>query len=135
MAYNSKEIWIPCDKQGQARDEGESTGYEPVQSGGLGGLPVPDGDSNIPRGLCYGYHLKVSATDSSNTAVPVKLFDVASGDEIYSTTANMTTLTQVVDTLATPIPCFETPYFRIGPIQAGAAAGITYTIRFFKALA
>ena len=106
-----------------------------VQSGGLGGIPVPDSTANIPRGLCYGYHVKVSAAHASNSAVPIKLFDAASGDTLYSTTVDLSTLTQTVDTLATPIPFFDTPYFVIGPVGATGST-LTYTIRFFfKALA
>jgi hypothetical protein len=125
MAYSSKEIWIPTDKQGESIAAGANSGYEAVTSGGAA----------ISRGLCYGYHFKASATDSNNTAVPVKLYDASSGDLLYSTTVDATSLVETVDTLATPIPFFDTPYFVIGNIQGGAAT-LTYTIRFFfKALA
>jgi hypothetical protein len=125
MSYSSKEIWIPIDKQGESIATGANSGYEAVTSGGAA----------ISRGLCYGYHFKVSATDSNNTAVPVKLYDAASGDLLYSTTVDATSLTETVDTLATPIPFFDTPYFVIGNIQGGAAT-LTYTVRFlFRALA
>jgi len=107
----------------------------PVQSGGLGGIPVPDSTANIPRGLCYGYHVKVSAAHASNSAVPIKLFDAASGDTLYSTTVDLSTLTEAVDTLATPVPCFESPYFQIGATGASGSSK-DFTIRFFfKALA
>lgn len=125
MSYNLKEIWIPTDKQTFNIAAGANSGYEAVQSGG----------ADIPRGLCYGYHFKVSATDSNNTAVPVKLYDADSGDLLYSTTVDATSSTETVDTLATPIPFFSTPYLVIGDIQSGAAT-LDYTVRFFfKALA
>jgi len=125
MGYSTKEVWIPTDKQGESIAAGANSGYEAVTSGGAA----------IPRGLCYGYHFKVSATDSNNSAIPVKLYDASSGDLIYSTTVDATSLTEDVDTLATPIPFFDTPYFVIGNIQSGAAT-LTYTVRFFfKALA
>jgi hypothetical protein len=135
MAYNSKEIWIPCDKQAQSIAASGTGTMTPVQVGGLGGIPVPDGTSNIPKGLCYGYHIKASAAHATNEEVPVKLYDAASGDLLYSTKADLKGSTEEVDTLATPIPFFDTPYFQIGPVGASGGAK-TFTIRFFfKALA
>ena len=128
MAYNAKEIWIPTDKQSATLNATQTSGATAVKSGGAA----------ISRGICTGYHFKVSAVDANNTAIPVKLFDASSGDLIYSTTvaATATQGTETVDTLDTPLPFFETPYFTIGAIQSGAAAGITYTVRFFfKAMA
>jgi hypothetical protein len=120
MGYSTKEIWIPTDKQGELIAAGANSGYEAVTSGG----------ADISRGLFYGYHFRVSAVDSSNTAIPVKLYDASSGDLLYSATIAGTGLTEDVDILATPIPFFDTPYFVIGDIQSGAAP-LTYTIRFF----
>ena len=135
MAYSSKEIWIPTDKQGQSIAASGTGTATPVTSGGTGVIPVPDQNSNISRGLCYGYHIKVSAAHATNSAVPIKLFDASGGDTLYSTTADLSSLTETVDTLATPIPCFGTPYFQIGAVGASGGAK-TFTIRFFfKALA
>ena len=130
MAYNAKEIWIPTSKQAEAIEQGTSSNSPvPVKAGG------DDADDAIPRGLCYGYHIKVSAAHATNAAVPVKLFDASGGDTLYSTTADLSSLTETVDTLATPIPCFGTPYFQIGAVGASGGAK-TFTIRFFfKALA
>ncbi len=127
MAYNAKEIWIPVDSSGALDiDAGANSGYISVKAGG----------SDIPRGICTGYYFKVSATDSNNTALPVKLFDARGGRLLYSTTVNGTSLTETVDTLDTPLPFFSTPYFVVGNIQGGAAASLTYEVKFFfKAMA
>ena len=86
--------------------------------------------------LLQGYYFKVSATDSNNTAIPEKLYDASGGRLLYSTTVDGTSLTETVDTLATPIPFFSTPYFVVGNIQGGASASLTYEVKFFfKALA
>tara|TARA_R100000005_G_C4984891_1_gene193501 strand:- start:307 stop:696 length:390 start_codon:yes stop_codon:yes gene_type:complete len=129
MAYNAKEIWIPTSKQ--AQDIAASTLSSPKMVR-VGGQSAADA---LPRGLCYGYHLKASTAHAGNSAVEVKLYDASGGDLLYSTTADLTgTDKTAVDTLATPIPFFDTPYFTI---KTGAAGGTyTYTIRFFfKALA
>lgn len=125
MGYSTKEIWIPTDKQGESI-AASGTGTETA---------VKSGTAAIPKGLCYGYHIKVSATHATNAAVPVKLYDASSGDLLYSTTADLNASTQDVDTLATPIPFFDTPYFQVGPV--GASGGDKdFTVRFFfKALA
>ena len=125
MAYSSKEIWIPIDKQAES-----------IAASGTGtATAVKSGTADISRGLCYGYHIKVSAAHATNAAVPIKLFDASGGDTLYSTTADLSSLTETVDTLATPIPCFGTPYFQIGAVGASGGAK-TFTIRFFfKALA
>jgi hypothetical protein len=130
MSYSSKEIWIPTSKQAELIEQNTSSDDPvPVKAGG------DDANDAIPRGLCYGYHIKVSAAQATNSAIPIKLFDADGGDELYSTTVDLSSLTQTVDILATPIPFFDTPYFVIGP--TGSSAGtLTYTIRFlFKALA
>jgi len=126
MSYSTKEIWIPTDKQAEAIEQGTSSNNPvAVQSGG----------ANISRGLCYGYHIRASSAHATNGALPVKLFDASGGDTLYSTTADLSSLTEAVDTLATPIPFFDTPYFVIGA-TGGSAGTLTYTIRFFvKALA
>ena len=121
MSYSTKEVWIPTDKQAEDIESGTSSDSPvAVQSGG----------ANIARGLCYGYHIKASATHASNGTVPVKLFDASGGDTIYSSTVDLTTLTETVDTLATPIPCFQTPFFVIGAVGSSGST-ITFTIRFF----
>lgn len=126
MSYSTKEIWIPTDKQAEAIEQGTSSN-SPVA--------VQSGSANIARGLCYGYHIKASGAHATNSALPVKLFDASGGDTIYSTTADLSTLTEAVDTLATPIPLFDTPYFVIGN-TGGSAGTLTYTIRFLiKAMA
>tara|TARA_Y100001963_G_scaffold74184_1_gene103100 strand:- start:248 stop:631 length:384 start_codon:yes stop_codon:yes gene_type:complete len=127
MAYNAKEIWIPTDSSGALDiNAGANSGYISVKAGG----------ADIPRGLCYGYYFKVSATDSNNTAIPVKLYDASGGRLLYSTTVDGTSLTETVDTLSTPLPFFSTPYFVVGDIQSGASASLTYEVKFFfKALA
>ena len=130
MAYNAKEIWIPTSKQPE--DIEQSTSSDSPLAVKAGGNEIADA---ISRGLCYGYHIKASGAHATNSAVPIKLYDASGGDLLYSTTADLSTLTQTVDTLATPIPFFDTPYFVIGPVGATGAT-LTYTIRFFfKALA
>ena len=126
MSYSTKEIWVPTDKQAEAIAQGASSASPvAVQSGG----------ANISRGLCYGYHIRASAAHATNGALPVKLFDASGGDTLYSTTADLSSLTEAVDTLATPVPFFGTPYFVIGA-TGGSAGTLTYTIRFFvKAMA
>lgn len=130
MSYSSKEIWIPTSKQAEAIEQGTSSNNPvPVKAGGN------DADDAIPRGLCYGYHIKASAAHATNSALPIKLFDASGGDTIYSTTVDLSSLTEDVDILATPLPFFNTPYFVIGN-TGGSAGTLTYTIRFFfKALA
>lgn len=132
MAYNAKEIWIPTSKQAEAIQQNTSSDNPTAVK--TGGQSQADA---IKRGLCYGYHIKVSSVHATNSAVPIKLYDASGGDLLYSTTVNLTALTETVDTLSTPIPFFDTPYFVIGPVGAtGAGAGLTYTIRFFfKAMA
>lgn len=129
MAYNSKEIWIPIDASSALDlDPTDTSAPAAVKSGG----------GDIPRGLCYGYHFKVSAVDANNTAIPVKLYDANGGNLLYSTTVSAQAAdgTDAVDTLATPLPFFDTPYYTVGPIQASAATSLTYTVTFFfKALA
>lgn len=125
MSYSTKEVWIPTDKQ-----------KESIAASGTGtATAVKAGTAAIPRGLCYGYHIKVSATHATNSAVPVKLYDASGGDLLYSTTADLSSSTEDVDTLSTPLPFFNTPYFQVGPV--GASGGSKdFTVRFFfKALA
>lgn len=129
MAYNAKEIWIPTSKQ--ALEIAAST-LGPSTMVRVGGQTAADA---LPKGLCYGYHIKASTAHAGNSAVEVKLYDADGGDLLYSTTADLTgTDKTAVDTLATPIPFFDTPYYTI---KTGAAGGTyVYTIRFFfKAMA
>jgi len=127
MSYSTKEIWIPTDSF-----------LEEIAAEASGTLTaVKSGTGDIPRGLIYGVHIKAEATDSNNTAVPVKLYDGnGAGKSLhYSVTFDLTSLTESSDTLATPIPMFSTPYFQVGAIQA-AAATMDYTITYYvKALA
>ena len=125
MSYSTKEIWIPTDKQDES-----------IAASGTGtATAVKAGTAAISKGLCYGYHIKVSATHATNSAVPVKLYDASGGDLLYSTTADLNASTEQVATLATPIPFFDTPYFQVGPV--GASGGSKdFTVRFlFRALA
>ena len=127
MSYSTNEIWIPTDYSGALDiDAGANSGYRPVRAGG----------ANISRGVCYGFRLVVSGTDSSNSAIPVKLYDADSGNLLYSATVDARSQVANADSLDTPIPFFNTPYYVIGNIQGGASASLTYTVQFyFKAMA
>lgn len=125
MGYSTKEIWIPCDKQGEA-----------IASAGTGTITAVEcAEQSISRGVVYGYSLRASATHATNSAVPVKLYDASGGDLLYSTTANLRDSAIVADTLDSPIPVFATPFFQIGAVGSSGSP-ITFTIRFFiKAMA
>jgi hypothetical protein len=125
MGYSTKEIWIPCDKQGEAIGSGLSGTITAVECA----------EQSISRGVVYGYSLRASAAHATNSAVPVKLYDASGGDLLYSTTANLSSLTILADTLPAPIPVFATPFFQIGAVGSSGST-ITFTIRFFiKAMA
>jgi hypothetical protein len=126
MSYSSKPIWIPIDKQAEEIATTASGTMTAVQSAGV----------NIPRGICVGYHIRVSAANGALGALPVDLYDAQTGgDLLYRTTVDLTAETEDVAQLDKPIPFFETPYFQIGNV--GATGGpLTFTVRYmFKALA
>ena len=137
--YSGKDVWIPCDSQASASvGPNAETSTVAIQSGG----------ASIPRGLLYGVHVIASAADSNNdgdatAAAPGLEIRVYSDTDktrlLYSVlldmdTANVGSAVHSADNLATPIPCFETPYFTVR--SAAGAATRTYTATFtFKALA
>jgi hypothetical protein len=129
MAYNAKEIWVPCDSQDRVL---ASTSESAV-------LAVKAGSASLAKGLVYGVHIIASAADAGNSTVVVNLYsDDSKTLLLYSVdfdldTANVGSAVHSADTLATPLPVFETPYATIKP---GAATSMTFTTTFFvKALA
>ena len=129
MAYNAKEIWIPCDSQGQSLSSTSESAA----------LAVKSGTAEVARGLIYGVHIKASAARAANTTVDVRFYsDSAKTLLLYDVTFNLGTANvppavHAADTLATPIPFFATPYFTITPDDATAT---TFTVTtFVKALA
>lgn len=125
MAYNAKEIWVPCDSQPRIL---ASTSEENPP------LAVQAGEANLAKGLIYGVHIIASAAVAGNSTVVVNLYsDAAKTLLLYSVdfdldTANVGSAVHDSDTLATPIPVFETPYVTVKP---GAATSMTFTTTFF----
>lgn len=129
MSYSTKEIWVPCDSQARVL---ASTSESAV-------LAVQAGEANLARGLIFGVHIIASAAAAGNSSVIVNLYsDAAKTLLLYSVTfdldtANVGSAVHDLDTLATPIPVFKTPYVTVKP---GAATSMTFTTTFFvKALA
>ena len=149
MAYNAKEIWIPCDS---IYTENLANNTERGKTGDTIS-PITSGGAAISRGLLYGVSVKASAANANNNGDAT---DTTKGLEVrVYTDANKTLLLYSVfldldtlnvphnsaatvhssDTLATPIPLFQTPYFTIRS-GSGAADTIDYTTTFLvKALA
>jgi hypothetical protein len=140
MAYSSKEIWIPCDTLSNtdiAANTEEGITGEAISA-------ITSGTAAITRGLLAGVQVTVSAADSNNDGT--KGFEIRAYRDstktqlLYSvfftmTVANVGSACHATDTLATPMPFYETPYFtqRTG---AGAAATLDTTVTFMvKALA
>tara|TARA_A100001391_G_C5049546_1_gene273032 strand:+ start:223 stop:612 length:390 start_codon:yes stop_codon:yes gene_type:complete len=129
MAYNAKEIWIPCDSQTLSLSSTSESAATAVKSG----------TAAVTRGLLYGVHIKASAARAGNTTVDVRFYSDSSKtlllyDVSFNLgTANVTPAVHASDTLATPIPFFATPYFTVTPDDA-TATDFTVTA-FAKALA
>ena len=129
MAYNAKEIWIPCESQTLSLSSTSESAATAVKSGTVA----------VTRGLLYGVHIKASAARAGNTTVDVRFYSDSSKtlllyDVSFNLgTANVTPAVHASDTLATPIPFFATPYFTVTPDDA-TATDFTVTT-FAKALA
>ena len=129
MAYNAKEIWIPCDSQARVL----------ASTSESAAVAVKAGEANIDRGLIYGVHIVASAAVAGNSSVVFRLYsDSSQSMLLYEVTfdldtANVGSAVHSSDTLATPIPVFQTPYVTVKP---GAATSMTFTTTVFaKALA
>ena len=129
MAYNAKEIWIPCDSQTLSLSSTSESAATAVKSG----------TAAVTRVLLYGVHIKASAARAGNTTVDVRFYSDSSKtlllyDVSFNIgTANVTPAVHASDTLATHIPFFATPYFTVTPDDA-TATDFTVTT-FAKALA
>tara|TARA_R100000306_G_C4277872_1_gene93505 strand:- start:43 stop:432 length:390 start_codon:yes stop_codon:yes gene_type:complete len=124
MSYSTKEIWVPCDSQARVLASTSESAVLAVQGGG----------ANLARGLVFGVHIIASAADAGNSSVIMNLYSDSSKTLLlYSVdfdldTANVGSAVHSSDTLATPIPVFETPYVTLKP---GAATSMTFTTTFF----
>ena len=133
MSYTVKEAWIPCDSQ-VSSSVGPNAETDTAA--------IKSGTADIPRGLLFGVHVIASAADANNNGVvattgglEVRVYsDTDKTLLLYSVfldmdTANVGSAVHSSDTLATPIPCFETPYFTVR--SANGAATLNYTTTFF----
>ena len=101
MAYNAKEIWIPCDTVQ------ETLGAKTVESTAVA---VLSGTTGIARGLLFGVHGKIET--GSTGSVVIKLYNDSDKTlELYSVSLDFDSVDQASDVMASPIPMFETPYY------------------------
>tara|TARA_R110000751_G_scaffold10139_1_gene37578 strand:+ start:1466 stop:1846 length:381 start_codon:yes stop_codon:yes gene_type:complete len=126
MAYSSKEIWIPTDRDA----------FAGVADDGVTGVtPIKSGTANISRGLLLGVQLSVNASSGASHKATVKVYSEAAATYLhYDVTLDLNPNTQSSDTLATPIPFFGTPHFTVTDVSGGGSKN--YTVLFYvKALA
>ena len=143
MSYSTKEVWIPCDsiytENLTANTERGKTG-EAISA-------ITSGGAAISRGLLCGVAVKASAAAANNNGdatdttkgLEARVYTDASKTQLlYSVFLDLDTLNvphntpstvHASDTLATPIPLFETPYFTIRS-GASAVGTIDYTTTF-----
>ena len=124
MAYNAKEIWVPCDSVTAAlgADGAESTG-----------VAILSGSGAVPRGLLFGVHGRLATT---NGEVVVRVYsDASETTELYNVMLDFSGgVTQASDMMVSPIPMFETPYYTTEADATSTTKDFTLTF-YVKAIA
>ena len=126
MAYNAKEIWIPITRDTTASlAAGATSAPQTVKSGTTG----------LSRGLIYGVQVTANSSNGAGHTATIEMYsEDAETNLFYATEIDLDEGPSGCDTLATPIPGFDTPTYTL--TDTGGDGSTVYTIMFMvKAMA